>query len=388
MRIYTTHCILYHSVYRFTKTTTIRSQYNYKMTTTVTDTKVVPTKRWWTNLFKTSVSKPWPMSMYHGGIETNDTQMLFIDAANEGCLSVVRFMVEKNIIVDVNKPYENWTALTATCAAHAYTKTLPVIRYLLEDAGADATLTHEKNPTKTTLRCLFTNCMYGTGAKLGHPALQQITMLLLKHGCPRLSPKFVKSKRSDFEDEYGTIVGEVLEPKKKRWLNNLYNPITLYESTVQEMDRVARVCTEINTKRKREDEACNTKRKWEDHLRECLRESHDVHTMYVRGRHDLLVNSDRRREDEESRAERKREDVKRRHEREHEDAKKRCKRSCEDANVDPRCAICLEHTPNTMVLPCMHMVVCSMCSPKLQGTNDAKTCVRCRCKINEILVVP
>ena len=49
------------------------------------------------------------------------------------------------------------------------------------------------------------------------------------------------------------------------------------------------------------------------------------------------------------------------------------------------CMICLENLPNTMVLPCGHCVVCKECSEKLENTNDARTCVRCRRDITHIL---
>lgn len=49
------------------------------------------------------------------------------------------------------------------------------------------------------------------------------------------------------------------------------------------------------------------------------------------------------------------------------------------------CMICLTNTPNTLVLPCGHVCVCQDCSRKLPATADAKTCVRCRRPITEII---
>ena len=49
------------------------------------------------------------------------------------------------------------------------------------------------------------------------------------------------------------------------------------------------------------------------------------------------------------------------------------------------CMICLANTPDTLVLPCEHCVVCKPCSIKLRNTNDKKICVRCRRNITYIL---
>jgi hypothetical protein len=57
----------------------------------------------------------------------------------------------------------------------------------------------------------------------------------------------------------------------------------------------------------------------------------------------------------------------------------------EDDPVDNfKCMICFEATPNTQVQPCGHIVVCSDCSRKLEKTNDAHTCVRCRRAITSV----
>lgn len=51
----------------------------------------------------------------------------------------------------------------------------------------------------------------------------------------------------------------------------------------------------------------------------------------------------------------------------------------------PECMICWERVPDTVVLPCLHKVVCDLCSRALQQTADAKTCVQCRCVITQVL---
>jgi len=49
------------------------------------------------------------------------------------------------------------------------------------------------------------------------------------------------------------------------------------------------------------------------------------------------------------------------------------------------CMICLDKRPNTLVLPCMHQVVCKTCSDKLKTTNDRRTCVRCRRPLTDVM---
>lgn len=49
------------------------------------------------------------------------------------------------------------------------------------------------------------------------------------------------------------------------------------------------------------------------------------------------------------------------------------------------CMVCLDRPPDTLVLPCMHCVVCRECSDGLKSTNDARTCLRCRCPIEDIV---
>lgn len=49
-----------------------------------------------------------------------------------------------------------------------------------------------------------------------------------------------------------------------------------------------------------------------------------------------------------------------------------------------RCMICLDVAPDTMVLPCGHIVVCAACSRKLQSSHDACICVQCRRAIEEV----
>ena len=59
-----------------------------------------------------------------------------------------------------------------------------------------------------------------------------------------------------------------------------------------------------------------------------------------------------------------------------------------DADDGPtECMICMDAPANTMVLPCMHVVVCSGCSAQLSANpNTARTCTRCLQPITEILV--
>ena len=57
----------------------------------------------------------------------------------------------------------------------------------------------------------------------------------------------------------------------------------------------------------------------------------------------------------------------------------------EQIDEDFECMICLTNKPDTMVLPCEHVIVCKQCSAQLKNTNDAKKCVRCRRLITHIL---
>ena len=52
---------------------------------------------------------------------------------------------------------------------------------------------------------------------------------------------------------------------------------------------------------------------------------------------------------------------------------------------EEQCMICMEHQPNTMVMPCCHIVVCDKCSRNLQTTGDANICVKCRRPITEVI---
>jgi len=49
------------------------------------------------------------------------------------------------------------------------------------------------------------------------------------------------------------------------------------------------------------------------------------------------------------------------------------------------CSICFAADVETMVLPCMHHVVCRKCSTGLSNTPDAKICVQCRKPITAII---
>ena len=56
-----------------------------------------------------------------------------------------------------------------------------------------------------------------------------------------------------------------------------------------------------------------------------------------------------------------------------------------DPEEDIECMICFTNRPDTMVLPCEHVVVCKECSDQLKHTNDARICVRCRRHITHVL---
>lgn len=56
----------------------------------------------------------------------------------------------------------------------------------------------------------------------------------------------------------------------------------------------------------------------------------------------------------------------------------------EDETDDDACLICEYRKPDTTVMPCLHRVVCQVCSPLLEQTADAKTCCRCRNQITGI----
>lgn len=49
------------------------------------------------------------------------------------------------------------------------------------------------------------------------------------------------------------------------------------------------------------------------------------------------------------------------------------------------CCVCMEREPNTMVLPCEHVVVCNACSLTLEKTSNAHVCVLCRQEIKHKL---
>jgi len=51
---------------------------------------------------------------------------------------------------------------------------------------------------------------------------------------------------------------------------------------------------------------------------------------------------------------------------------------------EEECLVCMDAKPDTMVFPCRHCVVCQSCSIKLQNTNDATLCMKCRCPIISI----
>ena len=48
------------------------------------------------------------------------------------------------------------------------------------------------------------------------------------------------------------------------------------------------------------------------------------------------------------------------------------------------CLVCYDNPPTTCVHPCGCVVVCSLCSPRLQATADHQTCLKCRRPIDSI----
>lgn len=61
------------------------------------------------------------------------------------------------------------------------------------------------------------------------------------------------------------------------------------------------------------------------------------------------------------------------------------KRQKTEGDVDAEeCMVCMDARPQTLVLPCMHRVVCEACSETLKGSTDSKTCIYCRCEIKGV----
>lgn len=56
----------------------------------------------------------------------------------------------------------------------------------------------------------------------------------------------------------------------------------------------------------------------------------------------------------------------------------------DEPKPEDECMICMERPPDTTVAPCMHNVVCSVCSIQLENSADAKICCQCRCEISGI----
>ena len=54
------------------------------------------------------------------------------------------------------------------------------------------------------------------------------------------------------------------------------------------------------------------------------------------------------------------------------------------SNAADLCMICMDAPADTLVVPCMHSVVCRSCSSSLKDTRDSNTCVRCRRAITEV----
>lgn len=55
-----------------------------------------------------------------------------------------------------------------------------------------------------------------------------------------------------------------------------------------------------------------------------------------------------------------------------------------DPEPEDECMICMDAKPQTLVLPCLHKVVCEGCSVALMESRDKRTCVYCRRPITGI----
>lgn len=55
-----------------------------------------------------------------------------------------------------------------------------------------------------------------------------------------------------------------------------------------------------------------------------------------------------------------------------------------EPKVEEDCMICLDKKADTVVVPCMHRVVCASCSESLKATNDAHICCQCRKPIDGV----
>lgn len=49
------------------------------------------------------------------------------------------------------------------------------------------------------------------------------------------------------------------------------------------------------------------------------------------------------------------------------------------------CLVCYENKPDTMVLPCRHVVACKKCSEGLRDSLNARKCIKCRAHIENII---
>ena len=56
-----------------------------------------------------------------------------------------------------------------------------------------------------------------------------------------------------------------------------------------------------------------------------------------------------------------------------------------EGEEDNVCMVCMDNAPSTMVLPCMHTVLCQACADRVKQTREARTCMRCRCPVTEVL---
>lgn len=64
---------------------------------------------------------------------------------------------------------------------------------------------------------------------------------------------------------------------------------------------------------------------------------------------------------------------------------KKAENAVAEAEDKECCMVCYDNKANTLVLPCMHCVVCSECSQGLKNTADRSICVQCRRSITDVL---
>lgn len=105
---------------------------------------------------------------------------------------------------------------------------------------------------------------------------------------------------------------------------------------------------------------------------------------------DVAANDGQKKEEREEKGEEEREEEDE-EEREKEQKRPPAKKQKKDEEEEEEkavkaqvCMVCLDAQADTLVLPCMHSVVCRVCSTGLRNTNDANICIQCRQPISSI----